>query len=97
MPLVDYVDTLLNALNEKARTKKQCKKKGLKGDKCYRGYTWSASSRRPTSSSSAISTTIRVRTASADSDLTLRHLPALRPCASVAGPRETNRAATTPE
>jgi endonuclease/exonuclease/phosphatase family protein len=38
-PLIDYIDTLLNALNEKALTKKQCKKKGLKGNKCYRGYT----------------------------------------------------------
>src|SRR5262249_17952339 len=37
-PLIDYIDTLLNALNEKAKTKKQCKKKGLEGDKCYRGY-----------------------------------------------------------
>jgi hypothetical protein len=37
-PLIDYIDTLLNALNEKALTKKQCKKRGLTGDKCYRGY-----------------------------------------------------------
>jgi hypothetical protein len=37
-PLIDYIDTLLGALNNKALTKKQCKKKGLKGDKCYRGY-----------------------------------------------------------
>ena len=37
-PLIDYIDTLLDALNAKAMTKKQCKKKGLKGDKCYRGY-----------------------------------------------------------
>jgi endonuclease/exonuclease/phosphatase family metal-dependent hydrolase len=37
-PLIDYIDTLLNALNKKAMTKKQCKKKGLKGSKCYRGY-----------------------------------------------------------
>jgi hypothetical protein len=37
-PLIDYIDTLLAALNNKAKTKKQCKKKGLKGKKCYRGY-----------------------------------------------------------
>jgi endonuclease/exonuclease/phosphatase family metal-dependent hydrolase len=37
-PLIDYIDTLLGALNAKAMTKKQCKKKGLTGDKCYRGY-----------------------------------------------------------
>jgi endonuclease/exonuclease/phosphatase family metal-dependent hydrolase len=37
-PLIDYIDTLLEALNRKAKTKKQCKAKGLKGDKCYRGY-----------------------------------------------------------
>jgi endonuclease/exonuclease/phosphatase family protein len=37
-PLIDYIDTLLNTLNEKARTKKQCKQRGLKGNKCYRGY-----------------------------------------------------------
>jgi endonuclease/exonuclease/phosphatase family metal-dependent hydrolase len=37
-PLIDYSDTLLEALNKKAMSKKQCKKKGLKGDKCYRGY-----------------------------------------------------------
>jgi hypothetical protein len=37
-PLIDYIDTLLGALNNKALTKKQCKKKGLKGNKCYRGY-----------------------------------------------------------
>jgi Endonuclease/Exonuclease/phosphatase family len=37
-PLIDYIDTLLNALNQKAKTKKQCKKKGLTGNKCYRGY-----------------------------------------------------------
>jgi endonuclease/exonuclease/phosphatase family metal-dependent hydrolase len=39
VPLIDYIDTLVNALNEKAKTKKACKKKGLKGNKCYRGYT----------------------------------------------------------
>lgn len=38
-PLIDYIDTLLGALNNKARTKKQCKARGLKGNKCYRGYT----------------------------------------------------------
>jgi endonuclease/exonuclease/phosphatase family metal-dependent hydrolase len=37
-PLIDYIDTLLGALNNKAKTKKQCKAKGLKGNKCYRGY-----------------------------------------------------------
>jgi endonuclease/exonuclease/phosphatase family metal-dependent hydrolase len=37
-PLIDYIDTLLGALNNKALTKKQCNKKGLKGNKCYRGY-----------------------------------------------------------
>ena len=36
--LIDYIDTLLNKLNAKAKTKKQCKAKGLKGSKCYRGY-----------------------------------------------------------
>jgi hypothetical protein len=39
-PLIDYIDTLLDTLNNKALTKKQCKKKGLKGDKCYRGYSF---------------------------------------------------------
>ncbi len=38
VPFIDYIDVLLNALNKKALTKKQCKSKGLKGDKCYRGY-----------------------------------------------------------
>jgi endonuclease/exonuclease/phosphatase family metal-dependent hydrolase len=38
VPFIDYLDVLLNALNKKALTKKQCKSKGLKGDKCYRGY-----------------------------------------------------------
>jgi Endonuclease/Exonuclease/phosphatase family len=38
VPLIDYLDVLLDALNKKALTKKQCNKKGLKGDKCYRGY-----------------------------------------------------------
>jgi hypothetical protein len=37
-PLIDYIDTMLGALNNKAKTKKQCKAKGLKGNKCYRGY-----------------------------------------------------------
>ena len=36
----DFVQQLLDKLNEKARTKKQCKKKGInpKSNKCYRGY-----------------------------------------------------------
>lgn len=38
VPLIDYIDVLLEALNKKALTGKECKKKGLKGDKCYRGY-----------------------------------------------------------
>jgi endonuclease/exonuclease/phosphatase family metal-dependent hydrolase len=38
VPFIDYLDVLLNALNKKALSKKQCKKRGLKGDKCYRGY-----------------------------------------------------------
>jgi endonuclease/exonuclease/phosphatase family metal-dependent hydrolase len=38
VPLIDFLDTLLNALNKKALTKKQCKNRGLKGSKCYRGY-----------------------------------------------------------
>ncbi len=38
VPLIDFSDTLLNTLNKKAMSKKQCKKKGLKGDKCFRGY-----------------------------------------------------------
>jgi hypothetical protein len=44
-PLIDYVDTLLNALNEKAKSKKACgkaakkrKAQGKKPKPCYRGY-----------------------------------------------------------
>jgi hypothetical protein len=43
--LIDYIDTLLNALNEKARSKKACgkaakkrKAQGKKPKPCYRGY-----------------------------------------------------------
>ncbi len=46
-PLIDYIDTLLGALNNKARTKKQCKAKGLKGDKCYRGYRFVVAQQEP--------------------------------------------------
>jgi hypothetical protein len=38
VPLIDYLDALLDALNKNALSKKQCNKRGLKGDKCYRGY-----------------------------------------------------------
>jgi endonuclease/exonuclease/phosphatase family metal-dependent hydrolase len=38
VPFIDYLDVLLNALNKKALTKKQCKAKGLPKNKCYRGY-----------------------------------------------------------
>src|SRR2546421_11954158 len=39
-PLIDYSDTLLEAINAKAMTKKQCQKKGIdpKSNKCFRGY-----------------------------------------------------------
>jgi endonuclease/exonuclease/phosphatase family metal-dependent hydrolase len=44
-PLIDYIDTLLGALNNKAKTKKQCgriakkrKAQGKKPKPCYRGY-----------------------------------------------------------
>jgi endonuclease/exonuclease/phosphatase family metal-dependent hydrolase len=45
VPLIDYIDTLLNELNKKARSKKQCgriakkrKAQGKKPKPCYRGY-----------------------------------------------------------
>jgi endonuclease/exonuclease/phosphatase family metal-dependent hydrolase len=45
VPLIDYIDTLLNELNKKAKSKKQCgriaKKREAQGKKpkpCYRGY-----------------------------------------------------------
>lgn len=41
--LIDYVDTLLEALNKKAMSKKQCKQKGLDKVKCYRGYRLASS------------------------------------------------------
>jgi endonuclease/exonuclease/phosphatase family metal-dependent hydrolase len=44
-PLIDYIDTLLNVLNEKAKSKKACgkaakqrKAQGKKPKPCYRGY-----------------------------------------------------------
>jgi endonuclease/exonuclease/phosphatase family metal-dependent hydrolase len=44
-PLIDYIDTLLNELNKKAKSKKQCgriakkrKAQGKKPKPCYRGY-----------------------------------------------------------
>jgi endonuclease/exonuclease/phosphatase family metal-dependent hydrolase len=44
-PLIDYIDTLLNKLNKKAKSKKQCgqiakkrKAQGKKAKPCYRGY-----------------------------------------------------------
>ncbi|MFL5906807.1 MAG: hypothetical protein ACJ75Z_04325 [Solirubrobacterales bacterium] len=39
-PLIDFSDTLLDDINAKAMTKKQCKKKGInpKSNKCFRGY-----------------------------------------------------------
>ena len=48
MPLIDYIDTLLGALNQKAKTKKACKKKGLKGTSATGATPWWVSSRRPT-------------------------------------------------
>jgi hypothetical protein len=45
VPLIDYIDTLLNKLNKKARSKKACgkaakkrKAQGKKPKPCYRGY-----------------------------------------------------------
>jgi endonuclease/exonuclease/phosphatase family metal-dependent hydrolase len=45
VPQIDYIDTLLNELNKKARTKRQCanaaekrKAQGKKPKPCYRGY-----------------------------------------------------------
>jgi hypothetical protein len=45
VPLIDYIDTLLDVLNRKAKSKKQCAKinkkrkaQGKKKKKCYRGY-----------------------------------------------------------
>ena len=40
-PLIDYIDTLLNTLNQKALTKKGCKNfhKKHPNKQCYRGYT----------------------------------------------------------
>jgi len=46
LPLIDYIDTLLGALNNKAKSKKACgkaakrrKASGKKPKPCYRGYT----------------------------------------------------------
>jgi hypothetical protein len=40
VPLIDYIDTLLDALNKKARSKRQCErfKEKRPGKECYRGY-----------------------------------------------------------
>ena len=37
VPLIDYIDVLLDELNEKARTKKQCKKQGPQGQQVLPG------------------------------------------------------------
>jgi len=38
-PVADYVQILLEELNRKAKTGKQCKKQDIPKSKCYRGYT----------------------------------------------------------
>ena len=37
-PVVDYLGTLLEELNKKAKTAKQCQKQDIPKSKCYRGY-----------------------------------------------------------
>ena len=68
LPLIDYIDTLLNRLNAKAKSKRECgriakrKAQGKKPKPCYRGYRLVVAQQGPTSNSSATSTMTRART-----------------------------------